>query len=135
MIGLGAMANSRCALILPGAVSKGAFEAGVISVIAEKNIKINHIVATSSGALNGVALAAAIRSGREKEIAKKLLDAWIEGGGWYDTLNFNPINWLRGRGLSGADGLLKNSMILFSPFPIFQKMKLNFELLLRLLGV
>jgi predicted acylesterase/phospholipase RssA len=45
----------HCALILPGAVAKGAYEAGAIEELTHREIRIDRIVATSSGALNGVA--------------------------------------------------------------------------------
>ncbi len=105
--GVGRLMKSRCALILPGAVAKGAFEAGVVDVLAEKNVRIDRIVATSSGALNGVAFAAGIRSGRPREMTGKLVDTWISCGGWHDSLSFNPLHWLTGRGLSDQRGLMK----------------------------
>ena len=101
------ISNSHRALILPGAVAKGAYEAGVIQMLIEKNIQIDRIVATSSGALNGVALAAGIRAGREKEVADQLVDAWIDRGGWHNSITLSPWQWLLGRGLSNRDGLLK----------------------------
>ena len=76
-------------------------------MLAEKNTRIDRIVATSSGALNGVAYAAGIRSGREKEMIAKLVNAWIEGGSWYNSFNLKPLNWLSGKGLSDRSGLLK----------------------------
>jgi predicted acylesterase/phospholipase RssA len=99
--------QSSCALILPGAVAKGAYEAGVIEVLVEQDIRIDRIVATSSGALNGVAYAAGIRSGHEQEMAAKLVDAWVEGGSWNNSFSLSPLNWLSGRGLSDSSGLLK----------------------------
>jgi predicted acylesterase/phospholipase RssA len=99
--------TSNCALILPGAVAKGAYEAGVIQVIAEKNIAVQRIVGTSSGALNGIAYAFGIRTGREKEMAEKLTQLWIEDGGWGTSLSLSPWNFIRGKGLSDRQGLLK----------------------------
>ncbi len=95
------------ALILPGAVAKGAYEAGVINVIAEKGIQIDRLIATSSGSLNAVAYAAGIRIGKEKLAAKNLVDAWVEFGGWHDSFHFNPLHWFSGKGLSDQSGLLK----------------------------
>jgi NTE family protein len=92
-------------LVLPGAVAKGAYEAGVIEVLVENEIKIDRIVATSSGALNAIALAAGIRAGHERAMAKNLVTAWIEKGGWFDTFKLNPFNLIRGRGLSGHEGI------------------------------
>ena len=95
------------ALILPGAVAKGAYEAGVISVIAEMGIQIDRLIATSSGSLNAVAFAAGIRIGKEKIAAKNLIDAWVEFGSWHDSFHFNPLHWFSGKGLSDQSGLLK----------------------------
>jgi predicted acylesterase/phospholipase RssA len=99
--------KSHCALVLPGAVSKGAYEAGAIGVLAQQDMRIDRIVATSSGALNGVAYAAGIRSGHEREMAEKLAKAWVDLGGWKDAFRFNPLSMVTGRGLSNRSGLLK----------------------------
>jgi predicted acylesterase/phospholipase RssA len=109
------MKKSHFALVLPGAVAKGAFEAGVIDAIVEHQISVDRIVATSSGALNGIAYAAGIRSGREKEMALKLTQSWIENGEWNNSLHLSPLNWIRGRGLSGPEDLLKLMRELIKP--------------------
>jgi NTE family protein len=105
------------ALVLPGAVSRGAYEAGVLGVLAEKEIKIKRIVATSSGALNGVAYAAGIRRGQEREMAASLTHNWIEHGTWRDSLALKPSSWLKGRGFSGNGGLLSMLRELVTPCP------------------
>ena len=79
---MGKSKTSHFALVLPGAVARGAYEAGVIEVLAEQDTRIDRIVATSSGALNGLAYAVGIRSGTEKEIAARLIASWVEDGGW-----------------------------------------------------
>ncbi len=94
------------ALILPGAVAKGAYEAGVISVIAEREIQIDRVIATSSGALNAVAYCAGIRVGQEKEVAKRLVNSWIKFGSWHDSFHFNFTSWLSGKGMSDRSSLL-----------------------------
>ncbi len=97
---------SPFALILPGAVARGAYEAGVIEVLAEEDIHVDRIVATSSGALNGLALASGIRAGRKQEAARKLTASWVANGSWQSSLSFNPWSLLTGRGLSDQQGLL-----------------------------
>ncbi len=97
---------SHFALVLPGAVARGAYEAGVIEVLASSDIKIDRIVATSSGALNGLAYAAGIRGGCEREMAEKLAKSWIKNGSWENSLNLNLWGLLRGRGLSSRQGLM-----------------------------
>jgi hypothetical protein len=56
--------GTEAALILAGAVAKGAFHAGAISVLAEREVAVTRIVATSDGALNAAVLAAGIATGR-----------------------------------------------------------------------
>jgi predicted acylesterase/phospholipase RssA len=107
--------SSHFALVLPGAVARGAYEAGVIEVLAKQDTRIDRIVATSSGALNGLAFAVGIRSGREKEMAEKLTASWIEHGGWQDSFSLNPFNFLRGQGLSSSAGLLRMMRELIEP--------------------
>lgn len=107
--------DSHRALILPGAVAKGAYEAGVIDTIIKKDIRVDRIIATSSGALNGVAYAAGIRAGQEKKMAERLVHSWIEHGSWHDSLSFNPLSWLKGAGLSDRTELMKMLHSLVTP--------------------
>ena len=98
--------KNHCAIVLPGAVAKGAYEAGAVHAIAETGTQVDRIVATSSGALNGVALAAGIRSGNVTEMTEMLNEAWIKLGGWQDSLKFSPLSFITGRGASNRNGLL-----------------------------
>lgn len=107
--------SEHYAIVLPGAVARGAYEAGVIHALAESDVQIDRIVATSSGALNGLALAAGIRAGREKEMSEKLVQSWIEDGGWQNSLNLSPWSLFTGRGLSTKDGLLKMMRAMIHP--------------------
>jgi len=72
------------ALVLAGAVVKGAFTAGALSVLSEPAVKkrlgldVRRIVGASSGALNGAYYAAAIRSGEEAGAGARLARIWIE---------------------------------------------------------
>ncbi len=121
--------SAHFALVLPGAVARGAYEAGVIEVLAEQDIRIDRIVATSSGALNGLAYAVGIRSGREKEIAEKLTKSWIDHGGWHDSFSLNPLNLLRGQGLSSNAGLLKLMRELIEPCKESEKRDVELRIL------
>lgn len=98
--------SSHFSLVLPGAIARGAYEAGVIEVLVEEDLKIDRIVATSSGALNGLALAAGIRSGRKREMVEALAQSWIVHGRWQAALSISPWAFLRGRGLSTKDALI-----------------------------
>jgi NTE family protein len=88
------------AVILAGAVTKGAFEAGVLQVLAARQIAVARIVAASSGALNAVAYAAGVRARREQAAADDLARLWEERGGWRDVLHFSLCDALALRGLS-----------------------------------
>ena len=68
------------ALILAGGVAKGAFIAGAVLALAQTvPLRVRRIVATSSGALSAVLLAAAIRDGRGLGVAGAELAAiWRE---------------------------------------------------------
>ncbi len=122
-------ASTHFALVLPGAVARGAYEAGVIDVLVDNKMKIDRIVATSSGALNGLAYAIGIRSGCEKEMVQKLTASWIENGGWQDTLNLDFWGLLRGRGLSRQSGLLKNMREIISPCTGTKKKEIQLKII------
>lgn len=94
------------ALLLTGAITMGAFEAGVLKVLAEREIPIRRIVAASSGALNGTVYAAGVRGRCELEMAQRLLRLWRDKGGICDVVSLNLRNILGGKGLSDQDKLL-----------------------------
>jgi predicted acylesterase/phospholipase RssA len=93
-------------VILSGAVTKGAFEAGVLKILAERGIVVRRIVASSSGALNGTAYAAGVRARRETVAVEELIAVWKDEGSWRDVLHFNGFDILRGKGLSDQQNLL-----------------------------
>lgn len=93
-------------MILSGAVTRGAFEAGALKILAARKIPVRRIVAVSSGALNGAAYAAGIRARREEAAAEELISLWQDRGGWRDILHINAGHVLRGKGLSDQDKLL-----------------------------
>jgi NTE family protein len=95
----------RVAIILAGAVTKGAFEAGALRVLAERGARVERIVAASSGALNGVAYAAGVRARRERAAAAALCALWEDRGGWRDVLHFSLRDALCLRGLSDQKNL------------------------------
>lgn len=92
-------------LILAGAVTKGAFEAGALKVLATRNVYARRILGASSGALNAAIYAAGVRAGREQEAADDLAEAWSSQGGWYQTVSFSLRAILARRGLSDQDKL------------------------------
>ncbi len=81
------------ALVLAGGGAKGAFAAGALSVLSNPDTKVRlgldvtRIVGASSGALNGVFYAAAIRSGNEALAGQRLAQVWLDDatiGGAFD---------------------------------------------------
>jgi len=72
------------ALVLAGGVAKGAFGAGVLSVLlgkegrASANLDVRRVLATSSGALNGSFAAATLHAGTEEARIDELRTVWIE---------------------------------------------------------
>jgi NTE family protein len=98
----------RTALILAGAVAKGAFEAGALAVLSRHTdtIPIHRIVAASSGALNGSVYAAAVRAGAEAEVADRLVELWQHKADWHAVLKPNLIDIVTGKGVGTADRLL-----------------------------
>lgn len=77
----------RIAVVLAGAVAKGAFEAGAIHELAHRNVKIVRIVATSSGALNGALLASGVRTRSIAAAGDRLVELWRDRAGWSDVFH------------------------------------------------
>lgn len=101
------MPPNSVALILTGAVTRGAFEAGVLKVLADRGVVVRQILAASSGALNGTAYAAGVRSRREAVLANRLVDLWLNSGDLCSILNVRLGALLRGRGVSDQKKLLE----------------------------
>jgi NTE family protein len=99
-------ATRTAALVLAGAVVKGAFEAGALEVIASRGITVRRIVAASSGALNGTAYAAGVRARREVTAARDLVRVWEEDASLCGTLHPNLRAMLGRRGISDQRKLL-----------------------------
>ncbi|HKO47233.1 MAG TPA: patatin-like phospholipase family protein [Polyangiaceae bacterium] len=93
------------ALVLAGAVAKGAFEAGVLSVLAERGERISMLVATSAGSLNAAVYATGVRCGREKRAAEVLQKLWADQADWKHIVDFSFLDALGGRGLSSTVAL------------------------------
>jgi NTE family protein len=94
------------AVVLTGAATKGAFEAGVLDVLAERRLPVTRIVAASSGALNGVAYAAGVRACRERSAARELVALWETRGGFCDVVRPSLRTILARRGFSDGRKLL-----------------------------
>jgi len=83
------MAQPRIAVVLAGAVAKGAFEAGALQALAQTGAKIVRVVAASSGALNGTLLASAVRTREVVEGTELLAELWRDHAGWTNVFHAN----------------------------------------------
>ncbi len=92
----------RTALVLAGAVAKGAFQAGALEVLHQKGLRFSRVVAASSGAINGAYWAAAVRAGREDDASKALPALWRDRAG-LGIFHLSPSGMLAERGLSKGD--------------------------------
>lgn len=95
------------ALILSGAVAKGAFEAGALCYLAEKRVAISRIVSTSAGSLNGAVFAAGIRHNLPSLAASALKSLWTEHGSWGDVLQLSPSGLFHLQGLSSLAPIIE----------------------------
>jgi predicted acylesterase/phospholipase RssA len=95
------------ALILAGAVAKGAFTGGVLSVLlgpegkARGRVDVHSVVAASSGALNGAFAASVLHAGTEEAQIGQLKPLWIDDGSFGRV--FEP-SFAGLFGLRGASG-------------------------------
>src|SRR5579884_2231724 len=100
------------ALVLLGAVAKGAFSAGALAVLsdpalkAEWGIDFTRVVAASSGALNGVYYADAIRTGAEAGAGARLSELWLEHATVRGAVELNLHDVVSERGISDAGKIL-----------------------------
>lgn len=92
------------ALVLAGAVAKGAFEAGVLGALADHaaELPICRIIGTSSGALNGALYALGIRAGEEVKAARSLATLWEQSGSWHNALKLDFKEIIERKGLGTA---------------------------------
>jgi NTE family protein len=100
--------RKRIALVLAGAVAKGAFEAGVLQILARSNVEVIRIVAASAGALNAVVYAAGIANERQAEAAASLAELWTSEASWRHVFHLNLADlFIHRDGISDQDKLLK----------------------------
>ncbi|MFZ5896103.1 MAG: patatin-like phospholipase family protein [Myxococcota bacterium] len=93
------------AVILAGAVAKGAFEAGALEVLAPHvaNLGITRVVGASAGALNASLFAIALRAHAERHVTTKLVELWSDAATWHNVVDFNLSDILSLKGLATAD--------------------------------
>src|SRR4051812_31969664 len=94
------------AVVLAGAVAKGAFEAGVIRALVRADVKIVRIVAASSGALNGTVLASSVRNRDLVRGAEALVALWRDHAEWSEVFHASIRDVLKRDGVSDQKRLL-----------------------------
>ncbi len=119
------MSDVRIAVVLAGAVAKGAFEAGVLHALARSNMKIVRIVGSSSGALNGTMLAAAVRSRDLAGGTQRLVELWRDRAEWNEVFRarFSLIHSLAG--VSDSSRLVELLRSQIPPAPALDEVNLR----------
>ncbi|HSN97358.1 MAG TPA: patatin-like phospholipase family protein, partial [Candidatus Nanopelagicales bacterium] len=100
------------AVVLAGAVAKGAFHAGVLAEIAAREIPVLKVVGTSAGALNGAVFARGVRARDERAAADLLVDLWASRAGLFDVFRVSVRDVWSARGLSSmqnVDAILREA--------------------------
>jgi NTE family protein len=95
------------AVVLAGAVARGAFEAGVIQALAGADIEIVRIIAASAGALNGTLLASAVRGRNIRAGAEALHVLWRDHATLREVFHVSLRDLLAQDGISDQKQLLR----------------------------
>ena len=107
----------RIAVVLAGAVAKGAFEAGALQALASRNVQVVRIVGASSGALNGTMLAAAVRARDLTGGTTRLVELWRDRGGWTDVFHASLRVLATRQGVSDSERVLALLREQITPIP------------------
>jgi predicted acylesterase/phospholipase RssA len=100
------------ALILAGGVAKGAFTAGVLSVLlgpegkAKRPVDVHSVVGASSGALNAAFVAAVLHAGTEETEIGRLGSFWRDDAAFGQVFEPSFAGIFGLRGASGEDKVL-----------------------------
>ncbi len=97
------MSETETAVILAGAVAKGAFEAGVLQVLAQQPLGIRRLVSASVGSLNALVYAAGMRADTQGQTADGLIDLWRTRAQWSHVFELSPVELWHRRALSGTE--------------------------------
>ena len=92
--------TKKTAIILSGAISRGAWEVGVLKSITQTDLNIRNIVSTSAGSLNACLLAAGLTSNNLSLAMDELVAAWLNKGKWNSVLSFNLQSMASFKGLA-----------------------------------
>ena len=96
---MASVGGDTVALVLAGAVAKGAFAVGAVTHVARENVRIRRIAATSSGALTAAVLGAGMATGRFEVAAEVATDLWLNHGAWSDIAHVTLGDWFHASGL------------------------------------
>ena len=119
------------ALVLAGALMKGPFVAGALSVLsapdvqAELGLDVRRIVATSSGAISAAFYGAAIQGDREAHAGTRLARIWVEEASFARVIAFSPRAFFARRGISSARRLLGIFRRNLQPSPVRRTVELR----------
>jgi NTE family protein len=91
--------DDRVALVLAGAVAKGAFGAGAVSYIANAGRPIHRIVGTSSGALTAAVIGAGAATGQLAYATDIAKDLWLNHAAWTDFAHVSFGDLIHAQGL------------------------------------
>jgi len=124
----------KVAVILAGAVAKGAYAAGVLQVLAKQNLEVTRLVAASSGALNAVMYASYVRRGDLRRGADDLVELWIEHAGFWGVFALDLASVLRLEGVSSAAKVRKLLRSRIEPGEIPDPRPISLRILVAPLG-
>jgi predicted acylesterase/phospholipase RssA len=99
------------AIVIGGAVAKGAFAAGALAELTKRlhaaGTPIRRLVGTSSGALNATMLAAGVRAGDPIAAAERLTALWEQRANVWHVFEPDLGSWLHRRGASGTQRIVE----------------------------
>ncbi len=119
------------ALILAGAVAKGAFTGGVLSVLlgpegkARGKVDVHSVVAASSGALNGAFAASLLHAGTEDQEIGRLRELWLNNGSFGHVFDPSFAGIFELRGASGESKVMELLRSEISPAPRVRTIELR----------
>ena len=131
---IGPVSKKKVAVILAGAVAKGAYEAGALQVLAQQGLEVTRIVATSSGALNGSLYASYVRRGIESHGTARLVDMWTHAASAWKVLAPDVASVLRAEGFSSMDKLRQLLQSGLVPEPMGEPQPISLRIVVAPLG-
>jgi NTE family protein len=99
------------AIVVAGAVAKGAFAAGALAYVTERlheeGTPIRSLVGTSSGALNATKMAHGVRAGDPVKAANELVTLWVEEARAGRVAQIDLLSAIVGHGVSGSEKVIE----------------------------